>query len=170
MLQIAIILFFPFLMIYACASDLFSMTISNKISVLLIVGFAVMALAIGMDYQTFIWHLAMFAIVLTIGFAMFAFGWVGGGDTKLAAATVLWIGWDYTLHYFLYAALLGGALTMIVLLVRMMPLPHSVTGIAWIGRLYRAGEGVPYGIALGISAILVYPQTLWMQYAFSTGL
>ena len=42
---------------------------------------------------------------------------------------------------------------------------------AWdvlFGRLYRADEGVPYGIALSAAAMTVYPQTPWMQHVFAS--
>jgi prepilin peptidase CpaA len=35
-------------------------------------------------------------------------------------------------------------------------------GQAWAERLHRQDTGVPYGIALAIAALIVYPQTEWM--------
>ena len=87
MLQTALLIFFPFLMIYSAFSDLVSMTISNKVSLALMVGFIGFAYWTGMDIQTFGWHWAMFAIVLFASFGLFAVGAIGGGDAKLAAAT-----------------------------------------------------------------------------------
>ena len=49
-------------------------------------------------------------------FAMFALGWIGGGDAKLAAAIALWLGWGALLDYSLSAAIYGGALTIVILL------------------------------------------------------
>lgn len=167
MLEYSIFLFFPFFMIYAAISDLLTMTISNKVSVLLISGFMIFAYSTGMDFETVLWHWAMFATVLLVGFTLFAFGVVGGGDAKLAAVTGLWLGWDHILEYFTISALLGALLTIMILKFRSQVLPDRLADIEWVARLYRADNGVPYGIALGAGAILVYPGTLWMQYALS---
>ena len=40
--------------------------------------------------------------------------------------------------------------------------------IDWIERIYKADSGVPYGIALGAGALMVYPATPWMQYVFDS--
>jgi len=168
MLDQALILFFPFFMAFAGASDLVSMTISNKVSLALIAGFMICALLIGMPFSDIAWHWAMFAIVLAAGFALFAFGAVGGGDAKLAASTALWLGWEHSLSYFVIAAFLGGVLTLFIMRVRTMPLPDSIGRVSWVARLYRADEGIPYGIALAAAAIMVYPQTPWMQHVFSS--
>ncbi|MCG6858902.1 MAG: prepilin peptidase [Salaquimonas sp.] len=168
MLNTALILFFPFFMAFAGASDLVSMTISNKISLVLMAGFMVFAWLIGMPLVEISWHWAIFAVVLVAGFALFAFGAIGGGDAKLAACTALWLGWEHSMSYFVIAAFLGGVLTLIILRLRSIPLPDSVSNVGWIARLYRADEGIPYGIALAAAAIMVYPQTPWMQHVFTS--
>lgn len=167
MLDIALVLFFPFLMAYAGASDLVSMTISNKVSLVLMGGFMVCAWLIGMPYAAMAWHWAIFAVVLFAGFSLFALGAIGGGDAKLAASAALWLGWEHSLAYFVIAAFLGGVLTIAILRIRALPLPDAIVNVGWIARLYRADEGIPYGIALAAAAIMVYPQTLWMQYVFA---
>lgn len=167
MLELAIILFFPFFMAYAAASDLVSMTISNKISLALIAGFMVFSLAIGMPWQQIAMHWAMFAVMLGVGIALFAFGAAGGGDAKLAAATALWLGWEQTFPYILFATFFGGILALVILKLRTAPLPESLGRVPWLARLYRADEGIPYGIALAAAAFVVYPQTPWMQHVFA---
>ncbi|MEM9277139.1 MAG: prepilin peptidase [Pseudomonadota bacterium] len=166
MIENSLVLFFPFLMIYAALSDLFSMTISNKISLVLITGFMVFAFFIGMDWQTIAWHWAMFAIVLLVGFGLFALGVVGGGDAKLAASTALWFGWDHILEYIYLSSIVGAILTLLLIYFRAQTLPMSINRIEWVERIYNTESGVPYGIALGIGALMVYPGTLWMQYVF----
>ena len=52
MLEVAALVFFPALMAYAAASDLLTMTISNRVSIALVVGFAGVALACGMPAKT----------------------------------------------------------------------------------------------------------------------
>lgn len=168
MLDTALVLFFPFFMAFAGASDLVSMTISNKISLVLMAGFMILAFLIGMPWAAIAWHWAIFGVVLLVGFALFALGAIGGGDAKLAASTALWLGWEHSMSYFVIAAFLGGLLTLLILRLRAMPLPDRVSNVGWIARLYRADEGIPYGIALAAAAIMVYPQTPWMQHVFVT--
>jgi prepilin peptidase CpaA len=67
------------------------------------------------------------------------------------------------LNYLLYASLFGGALTLIIIRLRLWPLPAALAGQEWAQRLHRADAGVPYGIALAAAALVVYPETFWMQ-------
>lgn len=154
---------FPALMLFAAWSDLFTMTISNRVSLLLVAGFAVMALAVGLPPVEIMWHAAAGALVLAIGFACFAFGWIGGGDAKLAAATALWLGFAHLLEYLLVASIFGGALTLALLMVRTWPLPLVLAQREWAQRLHEPRGGIPYGIALAAAAIVIYPQTIWMK-------
>jgi len=168
MLEVTILLLFPLAMFYAAASDMFSMTISNKVSLVLIGGFIVLSWAIGMDLQAIAWHWALAAVVLVCGIGFFAVGMMGGGDVKLAAATSLWLGWEHTLIYLLMASFMGGVLTIVIILARAWSLPVFMLKIQWIARLHDKDTGVPYGIALGPAAVMVYPDTPWMQYVFNS--
>src|SRR5690606_7578768 len=96
------LLMFPALMAFAASSDLFTMTISNRLSLLLAAGFVLLAIATGMSLAEIGLHLAAAAMVLVVAFGLFSQGWIGGGDAKLAAATALWFGFDYLLDYMIY--------------------------------------------------------------------
>jgi prepilin peptidase CpaA len=156
------LMLFPAMMAFAASSDLLTMTISNRITLVLIAGFGVLAAAAGMSVTTVLWHLAAGGVVLIVAFGFFTRGWIGGGDAKLAAATALWLGFDHLVPYLLYASLLGGALTLLLLQFRMAPLPAPLARQEWIQRLHRKDGGIPYGIALAAAALLVYPSTPWM--------
>ncbi|MCP4614996.1 MAG: peptidase [Bradyrhizobium sp.] len=162
-LDIARLLLFPALMAFAAASDLFTMTISNRVSVLLTLGFLVLALASGMAAHDIMMHVAAGATVLVIAFGCFAMGWVGGGDAKVAAAAALWFGFAHLMNYLLYASLFGGALTLLLLQFRQWPLPVSFAGQPWLARLHDKQTGIPYGIALTIGALMIYPETEWIK-------
>jgi len=157
------LLLFPAMMAFAASSDLFTMTISNRVSLALIAGFAVMAFAAGMSSHDILSHIGAAAAVLAVTFTSFSRGWIGGGDAKLAAATALWLGFDQLMNYLLYASLFGGLLTFLVIHFRFTPLPAALARQDWAQRLHRMDGGVPYGIALAASALLVYPETFWMQ-------
>jgi prepilin peptidase CpaA len=153
---------FPVMLAFAAFSDLFTMTIANRVSLILVAGFFLLAILAGMSVHEMLVHTGAGAAVLVVAFACFTQGWIGGGDAKLAAATVLWLGLGHLVDYFVYASLLGGALTIGLIQFRTLPMPQMLMGQAWAERLHRQDTGVPYGIALAIAALIVYPQTEWM--------
>ncbi|WP_407176969.1 prepilin peptidase [Bradyrhizobium sp. STM 3562] len=162
MLDLARLLVFPALMAFAAASDLFTMTISNRVSLALVACFLVLAPLTGMGINDILLHFGAGALMLVVAFACFARGWVGGGDAKLAAATALWFGFAHLLNYLLYASVLGGVLTIALLQLRQWPLPYPLTSQAWLLRLHAKESGIPYGIALAIGALMIYPDTDWV--------
>ena len=157
------LLLFPALMAFAASSDLFTMTISNKVTLVLVGGFVALAIFSGMPLHDMLTHAGAGAAVLAVTFVFFARGWIGGGDAKLAAATALWLGFDHLLAYALYASIFGGVLTIAMIRFRLMPLPEALAGQEWLKRLHKLDGGVPYGIALAAAALLIYPHTSWMQ-------
>lgn len=161
------LLLFPALMAFAASSDLLTMTISNRLSLALVGGFFTLTIVTGMNLAAIGWHLAAAGLVLACAFICFWRGWIGGGDAKLAAVTTLWFGFEHLFDYMIYAALLGGALTLALLQFRKLPLPGMLARQPWIQRLHEKGGGVPYGIALAAAAMLIYPHTHWMP---ATGL
>jgi prepilin peptidase CpaA len=154
---------FPAVMAFAASSDLLTMTISNRVSLILVGGFLALALMGGMTTFEVLSHAGAGAAVLVVSFGFFTCGWIGGGDAKLAAATAMWLGFDYLLNYLVYASLLGGALTLLLIEFRLVPLPGLLAGQFWAQRLHRKDGEVPYGIALAGAALLVYPDTPWMK-------
>jgi len=165
-LEIATLVFFPGLMVFAAFSDLFTMTISNRVSIALIVTFCALAYAMQMPLLEFGLHFSCAFAVLLCTFTLFAFGWIGGGDAKLCAATALWLGWDHLADYSLLTALLGGGLTLFFLQVRKWPLPRWLYAQQWVARLHDCNNGVPYGIALAIAGLIIYPDTgIWLSAA-----
>jgi prepilin peptidase CpaA len=134
-IELFLLLFFPGLMAYSAASDLITMTIPNKISLLLIGGFFGFAIISGMDWQTLCLHVLAGMIVITICFGMFALGWIGGGDAKLASATCLWFGFTHMGEYLAYSAIFGGMLTLLILQLRYFHLPAFVSKWDWLVHL-----------------------------------
>jgi prepilin peptidase CpaA len=163
MLEAATFLFFPALMVFAAISDLLTMTISNRISIALAIMFIVLAIACGLSVTEILWHLASGALMLMLAFGLFAAGWIGGGDAKLAAATAIWLGFDHLGDYALSASALGGLLTLIIIWLRTWPLPGILLARQWATRLHEPGTGIPYGIALASAGLILYPETaIWL--------
>jgi prepilin peptidase CpaA len=163
MIKDALILtLFPACMAFAAAYDLLTMTVPNRIAIALLVGFACLAPFTGLGLEDLGIQLAVAMIALAVGIGFFAMGWIGGGDAKLLAATVLWLPPAALLNYGLAVGLLGGMLTMLLLAYRRLPLPAALMQQSWMARLHDAGAGVPYGIALAAGGLIVYPHTPFM--------
>lgn len=150
---------FPIFMAFAASSDLLTMRISNRLVLLLTAAFFVLAVVTGMPWSDMVLHVACALVVLVVGFTFFAFGWIGGGDAKLAAATTLWLGFGLTVPFLYYAGILGGALTLLILALRRAPLTPFLARYRWLERLHDKKEGVPYGVALAIAGLLTYSSS-----------
>src|SRR5437868_13338340 len=112
-LDTARLLLFPALMAFAAASDLFTMTISNRVSGALIAGFVAVAVLGGMGLHDILLHFGAGAAVLVVSFACLAMGWGGGGDATVAASGALWFGFDHLLSHLRHGLLLGGAVPVL---------------------------------------------------------
>ena len=153
---------FPALMAFSASSDIFSMKISNRVSLALAAGYPVLAFAVGVPPGAILMNIGCGAAVLILTFFMFTRGWIGGGDAKLAAATAPWLGWALMLDYGLIASVVGGALTLAILFARRTPLPAWAERLDWVARLHHPGNGVPYGVALAAAGLALYPSSqLW---------
>jgi len=162
-LSYAAFAFFPLMMAYAAASDLLTMTIPNLVTVALVLGFFVIApLALGMDLPTIGMHAVSGGAMLAIGFLLFVFGWIGGGDAKIASAAALWLGVSDTIEFVVWTSILGGGLSLLLLILKQRLSPALAVRYSWLHRLHDPETGVPYGLALGGAALLVYPQTIWI--------
>lgn len=151
---------FPVLLVAAAVSDLLTMTIPNRIPLLILAAFIPAAFVAGLDLHLIGWHVLVGSLALLVCFGMFAIGWIGGGDAKLAAVIALWIGPFFSLLEWTFLfALYGGILTVVLLVLRRFPLPVLLRERDWIARLHLPKGGIPYGIALAGAALTIYPTT-----------
>lgn len=152
---------FPFLIIRAAVSDLLTMTIPNKISILLCALFALYVPIIGMGWNDIGLHLAGAGAVFVVCFGLFALGVMGGGDAKLLSAISLWFGWSLLLvEFLLYTAIFGMFLTLAFICVRpYVVLPGFLGNIRWLNLLMHPKTGIPYGLAIAAGALTVYPTS-----------
>ena len=161
LIHVVLFALFPLALAYAATSDLLTLTIPNRLVLAIVVLFAALSPLAGVGWGDVALHFAAGAAVLVLGFACFAFGWIGGGDAKLAAAIALFLGIENALAFVALASVLGGALTLALLGFRQTVVPAAIIRQPWVQRLHSATTGVPYGIALAAAAALIYPQTIW---------
>jgi prepilin peptidase CpaA len=158
-LQFALLLVFPALLIVAALKDVTSYTIPNWISLALIAAFAPAALVSGASLATVGLCLAAGLVALLAGMGMFAAGWIGGGDAKLFAASLLWLGWPAAGSFMLVTALAGGALTLGLLSLRSGWFEPVLAGSpAWVRKLGAKDGDIPYGVAIAAGALMAFPQ------------
>ncbi len=159
MIAYSLLMIFPAVMIMAALSDLLTMTIPNRLSIILVVTFAPLAVAAGLPFEAFLMHLAAGVGILVAGFLLFSTGTLGGGDAKLLASAGLWIGITDLSTFLLYVAVIGGGLAFCILLYRRLPIAAVASGPAWAFRLHGKETGIPYGIAIAGAALLTFPTT-----------
>ena len=163
MIDQSLLLLFPAAMVFAAAMDMLTMTIPNRVSLLLIAAFFVAAYFAGLSAQQFLTHLGAGALVLVVCFALFAAGVFGGGDAKLLASSSLWIGFDQLLPYVYAVAMFGGVLALAILVGRNKFPEGSMKVPAWVARLQSRESGIPYGLAISAAALWVYPSTVFFH-------
>lgn len=168
MIATIIMVVFPFAMIYAAFSDAFTMTIANRVSLVLMITFVAIAPFIGLTWHDFAMHWAAFGAVLVVTFALFATGTMGGGDAKLLAATSLWMGWNpVLLEYLLGASVFGGVLTIGLVFMRSTEAAKYAGGQYQILRYLCVEKNIPYGIALALGGLAAFHNTPAMQWVIA---
>lgn len=156
--QSALMALFIALVSYGAWTDARELRIPNWVSLALLAGFIPMALLAGIGLENLAWHLAGAVLVLIVGFVLFAFNLFGGGDAKLMAAAALWVGWPQLAYFVFAVVLVGGVLSILVVLLR--------KGLGlwpdWLVKraagLFTPNEAIPYGIAIAAGALLTVPR------------
>jgi prepilin peptidase CpaA len=163
-IQAAALLIFPVLVIWAALTDMASFTIPNRVSLALGAAFLLAAPVVGAPLSLIGVNLAVGLAGLGLGMALFALGWIGGGDAKLLAAAGLWLGWPAVTTFLLDTTLAGGALALILLGLR-APLmrAHAPALGGWLERLTTPGAPAPYGVAIACGALMAFPLCALVQ-------
>jgi prepilin peptidase CpaA len=91
--------------------------------------------------------LAFFALFCGV----FYFGWMGGGDVKMIGALALWFPFQALAWMLIVMSLLGGALTLLLVIERA------------VRRKTDAIE-IPYGVAIAIAALLAMREPILNQF------
>ncbi len=148
---------FPTLVALAGLSDAFTLRIPNGLVLALLIAFFPLAFIASIGMETTLWHLGAALAMFLLTFPLHVFGFIGGGDSKLAVAIALWFGVSVTLKFLLYTALAGGLLAVGFIALRLILRSRILRD-----RITHVPESLPYGIAIAIGAILAYPSTEWI--------
>lgn len=159
MIVAAILLVFPLCLAFAAVSDLLTMMIPNRVSLIMVISFAVLAPLSGLALPAIGMHALGAAIVFGICFALFALNVMGGGDAKLLSAAALWFGYEPALLSFLaYVSVIGGLVTLAILLIRSQSNTILAIGLPIPNSLLLAKK-IPYGIAIAIGGFMAFPSS-----------
>ena len=142
----------------AAFKDATTMTIPNWISLALLSCFFVIIPFAWPGWSEFGTHLFVGLTFFLVGFAMFAFGWLGGGDAKLMAATALWWQWPDAIIYIFYTTVIG-AFFGLALMIGRKYIPVSILTSPWAYKMFKDEKKMPYGLALAAGALLTLPQS-----------
>jgi len=156
---------FSICMAMAAFKDATTMTIPNWISLVVIAGFFLVTPFVWQGFPILGEHLLVGLAFFVAGFAFFAFGWLGGGDAKLMAATALWWQWADALNYIVYTTLIGAALGLFLLIGRKY-VPVSILTSSWAYQLFKEEKKMPYGLALAAGALLTLPESTIFKAAW----
>ena len=140
MLEPALLLVCCALFVAAVVSDLTGRWIPDSIPLALLTLFICYALTIG--HLAPVWtHIAIGTVLLLVGFTLFAFGGLGGGDGKLMAVAGLWVG-PHDLTLFLIGL---GLVSLCLALFALLPFDTT--------RQLRAN--LPFAVAIAPPAIVL---------------
>jgi prepilin peptidase CpaA len=159
MVAAAIFVTFPLCLAIAAFSDLFTMTIPNRISIILVLSFLAIAPFVGLPLPEFGTHVAAALAVFVVCFVLFATNTMGGGDAKLLTAASLWFGFNQSLVEFLaYVGIMGGAATLVILIIRAQANTILAIGLPIPSSILLAKK-IPYGIAIAIGGFIAFPSS-----------
>ncbi len=157
-LAFIIVVIFASAMFIAAFKDATTMTIPNWISLALTASFFVVIPFVWPGWPDFGTHILVGLAFFLGGFAMFAFGWLGGGDAKLMAATGLWWQWADATVYVLNTTLIGAAIALGLIIGRKF-IPVRILTAPWAYKMFKDEKKMPYGLALAAGALITLPQS-----------
>lgn len=157
-LHLVLILTATALMVTAAIHDARSFKIPNWIWLGLVGLFPLFAMTSPREID-WVQHLGVCALVLGVGFALFAGHFAGAGDVKLLAAASLWAGPNYIGVLLVMTGLAGGILAIIYAVMawqRSRPSSIVADGNADTVMANLAKVAIPYGIAITAGGITVF--------------
>ena len=146
MLSSVFALVFFCLCLYAGVKDTLTFTIPNWMNLTFLGLFVPAAFASQIGWGVAGAHILVGVAALIIGYGLFAFRVLGGGDAKMIPGVMLWIGPDGALLFILGMAVAGGALSIVVLIAR-KSLPVEVAP-GFARKILTQENGIPYGCLL----------------------
>ncbi len=140
---------------WAAGSDLLRLRIPNWVVVTIAALYPIYVLSAA---QPVAWQgaLVVAGLVFAIGFALYSFRLLGGGDVKLLAAVALWAGPVQITSFMISTAIIGGLLAVVVTTPLRLLLPYMAAATrvdADVRQLVKLQ--IPYGVAIAAGGLIV---------------
>jgi len=150
---------FAVLLVIAAVYDFVQRRIPNWTVIALVLLF-IPTVIMGLTPATWLWCLAGFAVALLGSWALYAFGIIGAGDSKLFSAAALFMGFGNLLMLFSATAIAGGILAIGFVVARPK---QAMRGLTARGRAESTSRGIPYGVAIAIGALFTAAATHFLK-------
>ncbi len=143
----------------AAVWDVLVFEIPDTLSIVIVV----LAIAFGLLQPGFPWisHIAAPLLVFAFGLLAFSRNWLGGGDVKVLTATAAWTGLAGLPVQWAVVAVAGGAMTVVLVAVR-MALARGGRDTAALPRIVHRDAPLPYAVAIAVG-------TFWWAWLVYTG-
>lgn len=152
------------IMVYAAGSDAARFRIPNIAcaAILLLFPFFVWTSQVSIRWEE---HIAVFVIILVLGYVLFLKNIAGAGDIKLISVIALWAGPDYWPHFLFITTIAGGILSLGIGAVTLIRQRLSKTQDAPA----LSKTPIPYGVAIAMGglctlALLSHPDLVQIRF------
>ena len=152
---------FAVLMVAAAVEDFRRLTIPNLVPAALCLLWPAEFAATAPSLYGALAAIGCALAVFLVGAALFARGWLGGGDVKLLAAATLWAGPAGTPSLLMMTGVLGGVMALFLLMpfgAQLAAAARLMLGQVPLGHEGGSGPPVPYGVAISGAALIVTLQ------------
>lgn len=154
-----VVIFFAGLLLWTAYSDYSTYRIPNRLVL------AVAALYPAYVFANFsnvnlIGGVVTAGVLLGICFLLYVKGWTGAGDAKLFAAVGLWAGPDLVVPFVFITTLVGGLISLLVMIRRYFEPLAVERGSPLMRILPVLSVHVPYGVAISAGGLFVAVRLL----------
>jgi prepilin peptidase CpaA len=153
-ITLALVAIFPACMLWAAVSDIRTMTIPNRLTLFLVATYLPVAVIAGLSWPQIGFGLLAGVLGLVFGMILFALKLMGGGDAKLIAAASLWLGLSGLVPFLVYTAVLGGVLTIVLLVARHVVSLYALALPEPLAHLMKPRGDIPYGVAIALGGLM----------------
>ncbi|MEM9108386.1 MAG: prepilin peptidase [Pseudomonadota bacterium] len=141
-------------MLHASITDLKHRKIANLTILGLLALWLPVALIAGLNGSAMLGSVSAAVLVFVLGFVCFCFGWCGGGDVKLAAVAVLWLGAAMAPAYLMLSAIFGALIALVFIVLAYLKR-------RWGTPIQTDAKMLPYGPGLASAAVVLFGKSQW---------
>lgn len=148
------------LLLISCWTDIKYRIIPNFISILLIVNYFI-GFFIGIETFPLFDSVLAFAIILVSSTALYAFGWLGGGDVKLVSSASFYVGLQNLPVFTILIGLFGGFLSIfyLIFILYQKKFKSHKNNLQSDGLFIASPDEkkiqLPYGVAIACATLVV---------------